>query len=601
MMRVLRIIMIVAISATPLVAQTISTSTSGVVQSRPVPSKSPVDEKAVAERTERRLALADQLANEAAGLRLGENRAWVFAQTGALVWSSDQKASQSFFQRAINELTSVMTQAEMTSKSKLNERSFDLGNSLRYRQQILTSIANHNPEFALEALYRTRSASIQRALMQNDTTTPKGGSSMANSDRWIADGEISLEQNLMSLAARKNPELAIKLLQDAIKKGVSAQTLNLLRDLYLKDPAAANALADDVMSRVMSSSFSSDQRESGYVSAAFSILNDAMRERKPGAKELKFDDAQIRSLANKLINFVLSQNAPNLLGQYRQILPIAQKFAPQTVAALKKLQNTQIPPAVRASMDSNVRAMMTDPKLTSAQMMAQAKTLEPELRPAVYQSAAIRLATRGDLNGALDIVNANFTGEALDRTIDITNSSYASFLASSGRFDEAERIIDSLPDNMKVGSLISLAAMVFRKDPIENKTAALGILRKVRNMYPDRPNDQQELRALMQLTGAYAPIDAGEAFDVIEPVVPQLNELTDATAIVQAFNNRTSVRSGEFDLLNGLGSVGFQFSQPVLAALAKADYERTTKMIDSFSRREVRISLKLQLAETALK
>ena len=34
--------------------------------------------------------------------------------------------------------------------------------------------------------------------------------------------------------------------------------------------------------------------------------------------------------------------------------------------------------------------------------------------------------------------------------------------------------------------------------------------------------------------------------------------------------------------------------------LAKADFERTTKLIDNFGRREMRINLKLQLAENGL-
>ncbi|MGE3467441.1 MAG: hypothetical protein AB7J13_10965, partial [Pyrinomonadaceae bacterium] len=43
-----------------------------------------------------------------------------------------------------------------------------------------------------------------------------------------------------------------------------------------------------------------------------------------------------------------------------------------------------------------------------------------------------------------------------------------------------------------------------------------------------------------------------------------------------------------------------EFDRALIAAFAKADFDRTVKLIDAFTRREMRISLKMQLAETGL-
>ena len=59
-------------------------------------------------------------------------------------------------------------------------------------------------------------------------------------------------------------------------------------------------------------------------------------------------------------------------------------------------------------------------------------------------------------------------------------------------------------------------------------------------------------------------------------------------------------RQGEFLMTQGIsyGYYGADFS--LLRALAKNDFDRTMNLIDTFSRREIRIALKLQLAESIM-
>ena len=76
----------------------------------------------------------------------------------------------------------------------------------------------------------------------------------------------------------------------------------------------------------------------------------------------------------------------------------------------------------------------------------------------------------------------------------------------------------------------------------------------------------------------------------------QLNGVAEANAVVQGFQNNFNVRSGEFELAVG-NPYGFLIDPTVFRLLSKSDFERTLKLIDSFSRREIRISFRLQLAE----
>lgn len=591
MLRLVAVFTIVTTASISLFAQT--------APLRVVPGPPRVDPQKAAERLAKQVTLAEQVLNEVQGLRLGENRAHVYAKVGILMWKSDQKTAKELFQRSITDLISAQMAVEADEKNRQN------GNDLRFvqsvRPPILTAIATLDAEFALESLYRTRTGAIQRALAQvTEQSGTKVGETNGNSG-LVAQTELTLEQRLIRMAAEQNPERAAKLLQESIKKGLSNETLSLLRKLYEKDPEMADSLASETMDKLLSSNFAPGPSDQGPISLSYAILNDSLRARKPGAKELKFEDPDLRSLANKLINYAISagQNLRSSGIGIPTLIKFAERYSPGMVAALKKLEKANRPPGAAGIVpDSDSRKLM-ESSMTPAQLISEAKKLPAESRSPVFQNAAVKMARNGDYNAALDLINGNFSGRALENAVNSLKWAYAEHLINQGKYVEAERLIDEMPEISRRPALISLATKAFAKDRDENKTYALSVLQKVRGLLGEKPTDQTELYHFIQLTSAYAPIEIGEAFGTFEPVMPMLNELSDASAIVQGFQGPYNVRSGEFVMSNN-GSYGFQLDPNLVRSLAKADFERATKLIDSFTRRELRIALKLQLAESGL-
>lgn len=585
------------ISIVLLLSFSISLTGQTVPQPQPRPK---VDENKAAEKLAKQVLIADQILADAQGLRLGENRAFVYAKVGGLIWKSDKKTAQDLFQRTIGELANVQMLAEAEEAKRSNQQDIRLIQTIR--PNILTAIGSFDAELALEGLYRTRTSSIQKALAQMSEVTPAGKiSDLTGGSSQLARAEFNLEQRLIRLAAEQNPERAAKLLQDSIRKGLSNETLALLKRLFQKDPEAANSLAGDTMDKLLGASFSTDPSDQGAIGLAYSILNDSLRVRKPGAKELVFEEMELRSLANKMIGYAMSagQNLRFSGVGVPSLIKIAEKFSPGSVAALKKLEKSNQPPGMSPMVPNADSRRLLEANMTASQLIAEAKKIPAESRAPVYQSAANKMAQSGDLSGALEVLNANFSGRSLENAINSANMAYVGHLMNQGKWVEAERLIEEFPENNKRFGLINLATKSFAKDPAENKSYALSVLAKVRAMLADKPSDQTELQHFMQLTSAYAGIEVDEAFNCFEPIIPQLNELADANAIVQGFQNGMNVRSGEFMLVNG-GFYGFQFDQSVIRTLAKADLVRTLKLIDGFSRREMRISLKIQLAENGL-
>ena len=89
---------------------------------------------------------------------------------------------------------------------------------------------------------------------------------------------------------------------------------------------------------------------------------------------------------------------------------------------------------------------------------------------------------------------------------------------------------------------------------------------------------------MMQIIQSFAMIEPSEAFRLYEPLIPQMNELSDASAVINGFQGSGNVRQGEYMLINGdsFGYYGADFS--VLQPLAKTDFDRTLNLINTFTR-----------------
>lgn len=551
-----------------------------------------VDEKAAAAAKELRLKVVEQIVAEVPGLRLQENRALALARSGSLLCRDDKKAAKDLFQRSVNELISAQLAAEADERSRPSQAAMQITRGVR--PSLLNLIGICDGELALDGLYRTRTPSILRDLgAQPETggliTDPNSGPAQT------AQSELALEQRLLLFAAAQNPEIAAKVIQDSIRKGLSGDTLGLLKRLHAKDPETAAALARETMDRLLAGSFTPDPHDRNAAILAAAILSDHIRPVDPGSKDLRFDDSQVRILAGRYISYTIAQSArAPMSGNFTQAIRIAEKLAPASAAALRKLEQERRPAGWGPQpVNAEARRIM-DSKSTPAQMILDARRIAVNDRRQVYQAAANRMASSGDHDGALAVLNQNFTGRALENAVANLNRNHAQTLMNQSRWQEAENLIEQFPDETdRRSSLIDLAKKAFAKDAAANRDLSLNVLRSVRTGMPERPADQQSTVSLVQLAVAYAPIDANEAFNTIETVIPVLNNLAEANAFVSAFRSDAAVRQGEYTLLPA-PAYGFNLDPGLWRTLAKADPERTSGLIDQFARREIRIAMRFQ-------
>lgn len=551
------------------------------------------EDDAVREKQRQRMALSDMIIADSRELRLAENRALVLARTGSSIWDLDQKRAQNLFQDAVNELIAAQMAAET---EKRQGRQNHLLNGYNVRSQVLYSIANRDADFALKSFYRTRPADVERALASLSAKDQKIRT--AGNDAYLAQNELNLEQNLSRQAADQNPEKAIALLQAALKKGVTAEALTLLKKLHEKNPAAATETGDEVIAQLLKKSFVlGTQPDYGSIQAAISFLSDHLRQRPATDRSFRFAASDMRSLADRMVAVFTDRSGLAASGYLQQFIPIAEKIRPDAVEKLRQITAMVSQNGFRpVQQEENYRRLFSS-DIPVEQVIAEAPKYAPELRRQLYQTAANRVVASGDLARARQMLIDHFSDEALSIALEGLNSQHANYLMNQGRFPEAEALIDEFLEPTRFYSLISLADAAFSRSQAENKTFSLRVLEKARAALSPRPENSNEMQQMLRLISAYVRIEPTEAFNLLDGLMQQFNELMEAAVVVNGFQAGHNVRNGEM-LLNSGSPAGIHLDSSLFRGLAQKDFDRTNALIGTFSRREVRLQVRQQMLET---
>jgi hypothetical protein len=545
-------------------------------------------------RDQRKAALVGRVVSDSEQLKLPENRAILNARLGVMAWRTDQERAKKLLQSSISELNAAQQEAESArGRSNLYQ---DLLNSQNLRPQILNTIASVDPEYALDSLYKTRPAAVAAALAGESSERIND---QAQNRSYLAQAEMNLEQRLLRVVADKNPDRSAAILKETIRKRLSNETYESLKKLYLLDADAGLELADDVLRRLNSAAFiSNSQPVYDLIQLSTSIISNHVRERQQDEKYLRFSDSGVRTLSIKLLNSYLDNSARIGYVPFEQLEPIAKRYAPNRVERLRKAAASgrygwgghgggPTTPEYNDFLKTNPSA---------DQLVQAAGRFSPELQRQMFLNAANKFSESGQYENAVVLLKDRFEGEALDNAIGSLNWYYAHLLMQKGDYDAAEAMMLEFGESNRISSLTSLAQNLYNKSPTENKARAAGILRRVRGMMPERPENYNEMSQLFALINAMTAIEPADAFTNIEPLIDPINGLVQAFAVVQGFQGG-QLRQGEYQISNGM-NFGINIDPTIFRNLATSDFDRTNAIIDSFARTELRISLRMYLAES---
>ena len=138
--------------------------------------------------------------------------------------------------------------------------------------------------------------------------------------------------------------------------------------------------------------------------------------------------------------------------------------------------------------------------------------------------------------------------------------------------------------------------------PGQKRAQALSLLEQARSMLSASPRveNQEQMSALLEIARAFSRYDASRAFEIVEPLLDQFNELSAAALVMNGFGQEI-YQDGELQMQNGnsVSNVANQLVQ-TLSTLTPANFDRAKAGADRLERQEVRVTAYLAIAQQAM-
>jgi hypothetical protein len=543
------------------------------------------------------LELLDDVGGEAQALKLTENRVRLQVAAADLLWARDEKRGRELFNAALASVAA--TAAAIAPDDPRREQLVQ--ESLNLRREIAQVIAQRDPQLALDFVRGTRPPAAAQAPPERNNYQP--------------DQEIALETSLAEQVAARDPKQALRMAEEILSRGLSAQLANVLERVRAADPEAASKLAADVARKIRASNLATNYEAANL--ASYLLLAtpqpDGVLARVGGAGNSRraalLDDQSRRDLLAAMVNAALA--APDdarargaeqrLAAALQPFMPEVERLSPAQAQALRR--GSAARPAL-AAPDAPARQQREIMSLlqtgtVDAMLDAAAKATAPEVRQQLYQAAAWKAFNEGAPERARQIISERVENPQ-QRAQFLHDLDQQAFwrAANAGDVEQARSIIPRLARAEERTQLLAqLARIVAAKG---DKEVASRLLEEVWNQIGGRARNQQQFAAQLDAAQIYAQITPERAFEIVEAAVGQLNEMIAAAEIVDGFGQE-AFDQDELKTQGGwLWTVLVRQCGDALGALARTDFERAVSAADRLQRPETRLVARLAVARGVL-
>ena len=602
----------------------------------PQPSPSTEEqEKQKAEREKNAYILLDQVIDEAQSLHLTENRVRVQINAADMLWDQNQGRARSLFAlaaEAIAELGRAQT-ATITRRGNgmalpnnfgpQNLRSFQL------RQELVLTAARHDAPLAYQLL-----AATKPAVPPVSFDDSRGG-------RVGITGDDSLEQTLLSRVAAIDPKLAAQNAELMLDKGQFPFTLpQVIGQLQRQDPDTANKLADKVVKKLQATNLLANGPADSLVQtmliggprppgAAANTANDTSKDQPgrnwpPVLEQSAYVDLLSTAIDSALKATPGSQNAQRgrpagpgmarpataaqpptdsqqeqinarrLLSGLQTLLPMIDQYLPSKASQVRQ-KLAEMGMQGNPGMAQVLNGLQGNP--TSEALVLAAQQAPQQMQARLYQQAAFKALEEGDTDRARQIASDHLQSDARDSVMKRIDFREMTKKAEATRIEDIRQAVARLQsDNEKLELLLQIAGDTQKSNP----KLVLQVLEDARQITNHRATNYDHFEQQLKVAHAFASIDPGRSFEVIDPGISQLNELLSAAAVLSGFEINM-FHDGEMAMLNGNGltSTINRFGQE-LAMLARSDFERSEALTGRFQFPEARIMTRMAIVQGLL-
>ena len=540
------------------------------------------------------LALLNEVAASAWSLKLPENRLFIMANAADVLWPFDEKRARTLFWDALNSLNSInpapRSPSETLSKADQDKAMQAYFTVFSLRQRLLRQIARRDAQLALDMLRATRQ--VPPKPVTKDFPLPD--------DR-------QLEQEIAMEVAVRDPAQALQVARQSLAKGLTWQLMNLLGQLNEKDSEKASQFAGDIITKLQSANVAADFHASMIAVQLLEASRTVDQERLnvlnvEGPKVLNLNDEQKRQLTEILTNAALSTSAnSNLLRRMSDVMPEIQQFFPERRAGIDRKLAAFNDTLTKRQRDENVYNELIRSG-RSEDIIRNAANADAETRQWLYHEAAMSAIVQGKTDSFRDFLSKEVDDSAeRSKVLDSLDTEEISAAVFRKRLDDLRKLLPKIGrKEERARAMAELAVMLKEKG---EDAEASSLLDDAATLIKTDFSDDKKTNALLALLCAYAIVDPPKAFSLAERTIDRANTQISLLMLLDRVVKSGGVKKSEIVLEQGgvmpLDIMIFRYGKGV-AALGKADFNRTRALADRFDRSELRLMAQLLIVKGIL-
>ena len=507
-----------------------------------------------------------------------------------LLWDSDEKRAARYISDATTGVKEFL--ASVDGGSPQYSQQYHGISQLRF--EILNVLSERDPDAALSFLY--------------STVPPPNPYSQR---REQGAQESMLELSIANRIARKDAQRAFQIAKQVLKTRLSSNLMTTVSQLRRVNPELATELANEIANKLLNEKLLTNHEAAnltmGLLRGRASGRMQLPEQSPNGPRLTLLSETQYRELIQRAYNDAFSYRpsaayperdaAWGLLNGLQQMGPELDNFISGGAAAvqkkLKEISDQQVPGGYDVQ-----NALANSPVDAALELIAKAPQEQQEQ---LYVQLAGREAGNGDIPRARQIINDRVSNLHQRRQALINMDQAEMHRAiSKGKVEEALRIIGNYKTPRERAAHVTQIATQI--GPGQKRANAINLLEQAKSLLGSslQAQDQDQMTALMEIARAFGKYDPKRSFEILDPLVDQLNELCAAARMLEGFGQEF-YQDEELDLQNG-NSVGQVASRVgnVLGTLALVNFERSKSSSDRLRLPEVRLRAYLEIAQQTI-
>ena len=515
---------------------------------------------------------------------------------GQLLWEPEQKRASKYLNDAANGVKELISSVDPGDP----DYSQQYGWISQLRFEMTRVLAQRDPEAALSFLYST-------VPPPNPYSNP----------REQVSQEGMMELSIANQVLQKDPQRALQIARKNLKTNLSSNLLNTLRMLRRQNPEMAAELANEIAGKILEQKLLKNPE---VASVAIGLLRSGVRTGRqpltsnqsnyvPPREVTLLAETQYRELLQKALNEALSFSSPSpqiytperdaawgLLSGLQQFGSELDNVSPGGVAAVEKKLN-ELSSQRTSGPNQYQYAIANSPVDAALETIGKAPQ---EQREQLYLQLASREASNGDIGRARELIKlvpnpyqqrsalANIEQQEIYRAM------------GKGKVDEALRLISALRTPRE--RAIQLAQIANQIGPGQKRAVAINFLEQARALLGPsvQAQDHDHLTALFEIARAFARYDSKRSFEIVDPLIDQINEICAAARTLEGFGAE-NFNDEELNLQNGsvLATALTRMSQ-VLGTMAVTNFDRAKAGADRLRLPEIRLKAYLDIAQQSI-